>query len=229
MKRIKYSEEYIQRRVKWYHECWAFIKKANYKKATAHAKLGFKLFPDDTIAQFTYYSIMADYALSEDSLKFNKMHKEATQGMKKLFKKTSGRGISIAFKKVMKNEYYFQTKQYKKQYYLGITGYQRSKDFHDMYSAGVGGAQHALVLARKKNYRMAKNWAQKSVDAWKIYLDNHKTYYNPYVHLALAYGILGKKKEMMSSLKTSSKLCKKPLSYREFQEVREWVDELFTG
>lgn len=99
MKIIKYSEEYIQRRVKWYHECWDFIKKADYKNATMHAKLGPSMFPDDTIAAFNYYSIMADYALSNDSKKFKEMHKEATFGMKKLFKKTSGRGISRVFKK----------------------------------------------------------------------------------------------------------------------------------
>lgn len=48
MKRIKYSEEYIQKRVKWYYECWDFIKKAEYKNATKHAKLGLTRFPDDT-------------------------------------------------------------------------------------------------------------------------------------------------------------------------------------
>ena len=85
MKRIKYSEEYIQKRVKWYYECWDFIKKADYKKATKHAKLGLSMFPDDTVAAFNYYSIMADYALSKETKEFKNMHKEATLGMKKLF------------------------------------------------------------------------------------------------------------------------------------------------
>jgi hypothetical protein len=250
MKRIKYSADYIKKRVSWWYECWAHIKAADYHKATTHAKLGFKLFPDDTIAEFTYYSIMADYALSSDTPKFIKMHKAATDGMKKLFKKTSGRGISKDFKITMKNEYYYQTKQYKKQYYLGANGYKRSKNYHElnamkafnvavgarrevsrtrtqqMYSAGVGSAYHALDYARKKNKRMAYLWAQKSVDAWEIYFKSEKKYYNPYVHYGLALGILGRKKEMMKALKTSSKLCKKPMSYREFSQTIEWVEAL---
>lgn len=226
MKRIKYSEEYIQKRVKWYHECWDFIKKAEYKNATKHAKLGLKMFPDDTIAAFNYYSIMADYALSKETKEFKQMHKEATLGMKKLFKRTSGRGISRNFKNLMKNEYYYQTKQYKKQFYLGVNLYKRHGDKHDMYSAGVGAANLALKFARLKNKKMADLWAKKSVESWEVYFEINKTYYNPYVHYALALGILGRKKEMMKSLKTSSKLCKKPMSYKEFAETIKWVSEI---
>ena len=149
MKRIKYSEEYIKKRRKWYFECWDFIKKAEYKNATKHAKLGLLLFPDDTIAAFNYYSIMADYALSKDTKEFKKMHREATLGMKSLFKKISGRGISRDFKNLMKNEYYYQTKQYKKQFYLGKNLYKRHDDKRDMYSAGVGAANLALELGQQ--------------------------------------------------------------------------------
>lgn len=226
MKKIKYSEDYIKKRVKWYYECWDFIEKAEYKNATKHAKLGLKMFPDDTIAAFNYYSIMADYALSSQSKAFKKMHKEAVLGMKKLLGKTSGRGISRNYKKVMKNEYYYQTKQYKKQYYLGVNFYKRSGNKHDMYSAGVGAANFALEFARKNNKRMADLWAKKAVDSWEVYFEINKKYYNPYVHYALALGLLGRKKEMMKSLKTSSKLCKKPMTYKEFVETITWVGEI---
>ena len=226
MKKIKYSEEYILRRRKWYNECWQFINKAEYRNATNHAKLGLKLFPDDTIASFNYYSIMADYALSKQTKKFKDMHKEAVLGMKKLFKKTSGRGISKIFKMIMKNEYYYQTKQFKKQFYLGIHTYQRSSDKYDMYSAGVGAANYALEFAKKNNKRMAFLWAKKAIESWDVYFEINKKYYNAYVHYALAYGILGEEKKMMRALKTSARLCKKPLSYREFTEVLESVKSI---
>ncbi len=70
MKRIKYSEEYILKRRKLYEECWKFINNAEYLKATSHAKLGLKLFPDDTVVSFNYYSIMGDYALSKKTKAF---------------------------------------------------------------------------------------------------------------------------------------------------------------
>lgn len=222
----KYSEEYIKRRSKWYNECWDHIGKANYQKATACAKKGLKLFPDDTIAGFNYYSIMADYALSSKTKKFQDMHKEAVAGMKKLLKRTSGRGISKNYKKIMKNEYYYQTKQFKKQYELGKVFYQRTGEKHHLYSAGVGGANHALALARLGQTKRAKAWATKSIEAWDIYFEYDKKYYNPYVHYALAWGVLGEKKKMMKALKDSSKRCGKPMIYKEFAEVIEWIEEI---
>lgn len=222
----KYSDEYIKRRVKWYYECWDYVEKADYQKATACAKKGLKLYPDDTVVTFTYYSIMADYALSNKSKKFQAMHKVAVAGMKKLLKKTSGQGISKNFKKVMKNEYFYQTKQFIKQYELGTTYYKRTGEKHHLYSSGVGGANHALALARTGKTKQADSWAKKSIEAWDIYFQFDKKYYNPYVHYALAWGILGDKKKMMKALNDSSKRCGKPLSYKEFVEVIEWVEEI---
>lgn len=222
----KYTEEYIQRRVKWYYECYDFIALADYKNATAHAKKGLKLYPDDTVASFTYYSIMADYALSSKTKKFQEMHKDAIAGMKKLLKKTSGRGISTNFKNVMKNEYFYQTKQFKKQYELGIKNYKLTGDKHNLYSSGVGGANYALELARVGKTKQAESWARKSIVAWDIYFQYDKKYYNPYVHYGLAWGVLGEKKKMMKALKDSSKRCGKPMSYKEFSEVIEWIEEI---
>jgi len=53
-----------------------------------------------------------------------------------------------------------------------------------------------------------------------------KRYYNSYVHLALAYGILGERKKMMRALKTSSKRSGKDISYKEFQDVIDEVGKL---
>ncbi len=222
----KYTEEYIQRRVKWYYECYDFIELAEYKKATAHAKKGLKLFPDDTVASFTYYSIMADYALSSKTKKFKDMHKDAVSGMKKLLGRTGGRGISLGFKKNMKNEYYYQTKQYKKQYELGISFFKRHGEKGSLYSSGVGGANYALGQAFKNKKNLAELWAKKAIHAWEIYFEYDKKYYNPYVHYALAWGVLGNKKKMMKALKDSAKRCGKPMSYKEFVEVIEWVEQI---
>ena len=222
----KYTEEYIQKRVKWYHGCYDFIEAAEYKKATAYAKKGLLLFPDDTVAAFTYYSIMADYALSSKSKEFQKMHREAVLGMKRLLKKTGGRGISLRFKKNMKNEYYYQTKQFRKQYELGMSFYKRHGQKESLYSSGVGGANYALELAMKNKKRLAEIWAKKAIEAWEIYFEYDKKYYNPYVHYALAWGVLGDKKKMMKALKDSGKRSGKPMSYREFTEVLEWVEQI---
>lgn len=220
----KYSDEYIKKRREWYHLCWQEIRNANYKLATENAALGLKTFPKDLFVEFNYYSILADYALSANSKTFKSMHARAVKGMRNCLRKT--RGAKPAYVVVMKNEYYYQTKQFRKQFNLGITAYEKFKDKLDMYSSGVGGANHALKLAKENQMSRARTWAKKSIDAWEIYFEVDKKYYNPYVHYALAKGILGDEKGMMKALKQSSKLCKKPISYREFQEVLSEISQL---
>jgi hypothetical protein len=84
------------------------------------AMLGLKSFPNDRIATYTYYSILADYIVSNNSKKFKDMHKEAVAEMKKLLTKTSGQGMSRLVNFSLKNEFYFQTKQFKIQHLLGM-------------------------------------------------------------------------------------------------------------
>lgn len=45
----KYSEEYIQRRKKWWMECNKYVTFADYGKAVSCAKSGIKLFPKDVV------------------------------------------------------------------------------------------------------------------------------------------------------------------------------------
>lgn len=112
----------------WYQEYWKHINNADYEAAVISAESGLHLFPDDTYAYLNYYSVLADYALTSDGLKFKKLHAEAIAGMKKYLKRISGRCISEISKKIFKNEFYYQTKQFKKQYYLGHNRYKRNGD-----------------------------------------------------------------------------------------------------
>lgn len=222
----KDSLEYIERRTKWIQECRSYIYSADYKKAHAFAKQGLKAFPNDTLASYNYYAILADYAVSKKTEKYKKMHNDAIVEMKKLLTKTSGQGMSRLAKFSLKNEFYFQTKQYKLQYYLGKTYFDRHGEKRFLYSSGVGAANHALELARNNNKRLASVWAKKSISAWEIYFEYNRKYYNPYVHYALAWGVLGEEKKMMKALKTSSKLSGKGVSYSEFQWVLKSINAL---
>jgi hypothetical protein len=68
---VKYSDEYIKRRVKWYYECWDYVEKADYQKATACAKKGLKLYPDDTRKKdiFKHIRQVFDYAFEKGYIK----------------------------------------------------------------------------------------------------------------------------------------------------------------
>lgn len=221
---FNYTQEYLEKRNKWASECWYFVTKAEYKKASNYAKKGLKQFPNDVVAQFNYYSILADYALTNDSKKFKQMHKDAIQGMQAALNRK--RGVSPHHLYKMKNELYFQTKQFKKQYMLGLSTYKKTGELRVLYSSGVGAANYAIELALKNKKTFAQRWAMKSVEAWGKYFLHDKKYYNPYVHLALAYGVLGENRKMMNALKKSSKLCKKPMSYFEFSWTINTVSKI---
>lgn len=221
---LKHSKDYLDRREKWEHECWRFIGKAEYKKATKHAERGLEHFPNDNVVKFRYFATLADYALSKDTKEFRRMHTRAVKGMDSILKRPKGMDSANLY--TLKNEFYFQTKQYKKQYQLGINAAKRMDARKPFYSAGVGAAHYALELAFKNRKKSSQNWALKSVSAWENYFRFDKKYYNPYVHLALAHGILGNHKKMMSALKKSSRLCLKPLDYEEFSWVQTSVSKI---
>jgi hypothetical protein len=221
-----YTDEYIEKRTKWTQECRSFIYRADYKEAMTLARHGLKSFPNDTIASYTYYSILADYALSNNSKKFKDMHKDAVAEMKKLLTKTSGQGMSRLSKFSLKNEFYFQTKQFKMQYHLGKRYYDRHGEKRFLYSSGVGAAYVGLRLAKEGNKKLAEEWALKSVKAWELYFEYNKKYYNPYVHYAVAWGVLGNKTKMMKALKMASRLSGQPITYSEFQLTINSIDEI---
>ena len=120
----------------------------------------------------------------------------------------------------MKNEYYYMTKQYKKQYQLGVDEYKKTKDFEELYSVGVGAANYALELAKKNQKKKAVSWAKKSIKAWEKYFEFESDYYNPYVHYALALGILGRTDKMSTALTLAQMKSGKGKEYPAFVWVR---------
>ena len=219
----KYSEDYIQKRKAWWIAGNKIVSQANYKKALEHGKTGVKLYPNDVVVEFRSYVIQADFYLTGKS-KNNSQLKKTVSKMAICLKRM--KGLPVWAKNYMKNEYYFQTKQFKKQYELGINEYEKTNDKFELYSAGVGGAQYAPELAKRGQKTRAKTWAERSIKAWGIYFEVDKRYYNSYVQLALAYGILGERKKMMRALGTSSKRSGKGSSYKEFQDVIDEVNSL---
>jgi len=213
----KYTDEYIERRRDWWMAGFKFVSDANYKKAVDHCKKGLKLFPNDVVVEFKYYSVLCDYYLTNTKSKHTVERKKTIAKMKTFLNKLKGQPVWA--KNYIKNEYYFQSQSFKKQYELGVNEYKKTKDKYELYSAGVGGAQYALVLAKKGQKKRAESWAKRSIKAWEVYVEFDKKYYNSYVHYALAWGVLGDEKKMMWALRESAKRCKKPLSYKEFQDV----------
>src|SRR5690606_26878672 len=197
---------------------------AKYEEALNLSKKAQILFPDVPLVTLDYFTIMADCGSIIGGAKGRRLHENGTKGLQSLLNKI--RSFGPEERVYVKNEVYFQTKQFKKQYELGIKEFKKSKNRINFYSAGVGAAWYANEMFKKGQIKRCRSWAKKSVDAWKKYFEYRKDYYNPYVHYALALGFLGRIKEMEQSLENAMKLSKKPEDFVEFKEVREII-ELF--
>jgi len=69
-------------------------------------------------------------------------------------------------------------------------------------------------------------WAEKSISSWEQYFEYESDYYNPYVHYALAWGILGKLDKMSTALTLAQMKSGKGENYSEFVWVRKEIDKL---
>ena len=201
------------------------IEKANYKKAFETITKAKKLWPNDFYVISYYASIMADYGENLGGRNKIIYKKKACVILKKLLYRTKGADKRMVY--VTRNEYYYHSEQFRKQYLLGVERASK-KDKHGYYCQGVGAAWHSLNLAKKNINHLATLWANRAIKAWKLYFKINPNYYNSYVHYALALGILKKFKEMENALQKSQKLSGKNKSYKEFKEIRDIIKKLYT-
>lgn len=135
---------------------------------------------------------------------------------------------------LFRNEYYYRFAMYKDQYELGIevvADYWGTPEWQKVgksgyYYQGVGAANYARELCKQGDKELATCYAHKALVAWAQYFTLKNDYYNAYVHYALALGILGHTQEMMRALQRSADLIKRDLTYHEFKEVIEFVEQL---
>ena len=202
----------------------AFVHRADYGGALRAAERLRRLHPGDLGLAAHHASLLGDYAENFPPAKRRKLQAASIRSMRDLLRRTACRPDPVVVG-MLKNEFYWQTKQRTKQYALGVAEARRGwRGGH--YAQGVGAAWRSLELAQRGRRAAARLWADRSVAAWRRYEKAVPDYYNQFVHRALAEGVRGNKEEMERCLGRGAKLARKPLGYREFAEVRELVAAL---
>lgn len=201
-----------------------FVHRADYRGAVRAAERLRRLHPGDLGLAAHHASLLGDYAEQFPPRKRRMLQSKSIRTMRDLLRRTACRPDPIIIG-ILKNEFYWQTKQRRKQYALGVAeaklGWRGG-----YYSQGVGAAWHALELAQRGRLAAARRWADRAVTAWRRYEKAVPDYYNQFVHRALAEGVRGNTEEMERCLGRGAKLAHKPLDYREFTEVRMFVAAL---
>lgn len=210
------------------------VQKANYEEAIEITVAGLKQFPHDFSLQADLASLLGDTSEITDSPLKERMLQKATQLFDALLPYADSQPKQIYFP--FMNEYFYRFKKYRQQYelgqqrvayYWGTPEWQKdSNGFRGYYSQGVGAANYARKLMNQGNKQLAYEYAQKALVAWAQYFSYKNTYYNAYVHYALALGILGYKEEMMRALQKSAGIINRDLDYFEFKDVIDFVGNL---
>ena len=202
---------------------WRCVDAADYRGALAVCKRGLKTWPQDFQIQSAHAAILGDYAEQLPPRRMRPLKKRCVRLLRGLVHRLRGVDATEAFR--ARNEYYYHSGQFRKQYLLGREGLSRGIA-RAIYSQGVGAAWHARQLAEGRRPGQARLWARKSVKAWEAFFRTDPEYYNAYVHYALALGLLNRPEEMERALRRAGKLSGRPASFGEFQEIREIVHRL---
>lgn len=202
---------------------WKAILNGDYEKAVRIVAPFYERYPADPRVIYYYASTLADYGESRRPEERKQLKRLCCKLLRGLLRRM--RGMSSALGYSARNEYYYHSAQYNKQYHLGVERVLAGEK-SGYYSQGVGAAGHAYGHAIKKRRRFAGIWAKRAINAWEQYFKFRPDYYNAYVHYALALGIMGRFNDMEAALAKSARLSGKPRSYREFTEVRRNISAI---
>lgn len=208
------------------------VKKGNYPEAIAITLKGLEQFPHNFELQSDLASLLGDTSEITPSPLKEKMLSKAKELFNKLEKEAANQPKETYYP--FKNEFYFRAGMYKEQYELGleiVTHFWQKENWKPLgingyYYQGVGAARYARKLIEQGNKALAIDYAQKAMVSWAQYFSYENTYYNSYVHYALALGILGHKEEMMRALTRSASMLQRGFDYFEFKEVIDSVNGL---
>lgn len=198
----------------------AFSNRGQYKKAHALAlRLTIK-YPD--ILQFAYWEAVftAEESRGYTAVQIAARYRLAAKKLKKLLLRL--KNVDPQLQKSIRNEYYWFSKQPRKQYQLGVE-YVKRGDKYAYYSQGVGAVQVAKNYALQGKKALCLRWAQKSEKAWRQYFKVMPDWYNSYLFYGQALGLQGKIKEMREAFKKGSKISGIPVNKDPFAQFEREV------
>ena len=213
-----------EKRTKIREHVFASILKADYGRALQVAERYWRKHPVDFYVCYLYSALLGDYAEFCPPNKSRALKRKSIAMMRTLLASSRAESDQIVLNGI-KNEYYWQTKNRRAQYRLGVAR-ARSGEAKGYYCQGVGAGWHAYELAARGHRVRARQWAKVSVAAWKKFEKRDPQYYNQYVHRALAEGVLGLADHAENSLARAAQLSGKKPNFAEFEEIRELLGQL---
>jgi hypothetical protein len=146
--------------------------------------------------------------------------------------------LSLGDQDYVTDEYYWAMGMYKEQFELAtqalqeISPHAKNKTFTYFVTyiwQGLGATHYARQLYEQGKQEQAAQWAQVGRIAWENALQYSNPrfegeYFAPYIHYALALGILGEKEAMMKNLNHAGQLLNNH-NHFEIKNVLDWMSQ----
>jgi hypothetical protein len=194
------------------------VRRGDYRGGLEIAKRALAEHPKDFDCRFQYAKLLGDWADELPPREKKKKKRESLAIIRPLLRALSGVPADSRFSVCL--NYYYQSEAFVPMVAFGRRLVAKG-DRQGYYAIGLGAALEATRLRGAKNpgFGRAKTWAKKSVEAWKTYRLARVEYYFPHYVLALAYGVLGHKKEGWESLRRAAKHAGRPTTDWEFADA----------
>lgn len=188
-----------------YRECRAYIKKL------------LRSYPGDFRLLYADAVFHSEQTIGYSQRALDRRYRETAARLRKLLPRVPLEMEIL--RNSIRNEYYWFSKQPRKQYLLGLElvrkGWKRSH-----YSAGVGASQMAIQKMREGRRSSAIRWAKISEEHWLKFFEEDSRWYNSYLFYATALGVQGRTLEMERALRRGARIAKKSAKDPIFNKVR---------
>lgn len=131
----------------------------------------------------------------------------------------------LALRNRIRNEYYWFSKQPRKQYNLGLE-INKADSEAGHYSQGVGAAMLAYQYAKNNQWKKAIEWSKKSETAWLLFFKIKPNWFNAYMFYALVLGIQQRDREVKQAIRKSAKISGQSPDSKTFSFVFEKLKKL---
>lgn len=203
-----------------------FSNSGKYKKAYELASKLTRKYPDVLIFAYWEAVFTAEETRGFTPTQIEARYNLAAKKLKKLLLKM--RHATPNLQKSIRNEYYWFSKQPRKQYLLGVEFVKKGNKFA-YYSQGVGAVQVAKEYALRGKKGLSLRWAKKSEIAWQKYFKVMPDWFNSYLFYGQALGLQGKFKQMREAFRKGSEISGIPVNKDPFAKYEREVFEILNA
>jgi len=198
---------------KYYKEIHDYSNSGSYKKAYALSLKLSKKYPNEITFAYLEAVFSAEDPRGLTKKEITARYKNAANKLKGLLHRL--KGVDLKLSSSIRNEYYWFSRQPKKQYLLGVEMVRKGL-IKAYYSQGVGAVEVAQSYGLLGQKSLCLRWAKRSEKAWEKYIQHNSNWFNSYLFYAKALGFQEKNIKMKAAFKKASQISGLSLNDESF-------------